>query len=633
MRILLITPPMVQINAPYPATAYLAGILEREGHEVYQADASLMLALRLFSSPGIASIQKALSTGTRSSSVRHFLKHSRDYAGTIEPVIRFLQGHTPALSKRITSRKYLPEGPRFASLDQSLSDDSQSISHLSRHDLAIHLASLYLDDIADVIHDGVDSRFELARYGEKLAASAPTFDAIARALRRKPTLVDQLIEQIACGLMRDFKPELVGFTLPFPGNVYGALRMAQAMKLAEPDIPVVLGGGYVNTELRTLSDPRIFNYADFLTLDEGKLPLLRIIEHLSDLIPAGNLVRTFILRGGRVRYVDNSPCRQIRPVFIPPTYTGLPLKQYFSMIESPNPMHRIWSCEQWNKLMLAHGCYWHRCAFCDTRLDYIHRYIATPVTTVIDQIEKAIRETGRTGFHFIDEAMPPALCRALSVELIARKIRIAWWGNIRFDKAFTPALASLMAQAGCIAVTGGLEAATNRLLSILDKGFTLEQAARVTRAFANAGILVHAYLMYGCPSQTEQDTVDSLEFVRQLFEAGNIHSAYWHRFALTIHSPIFQDPDRYGIRLVKQRKPTFACNEVPYIESVNCDHNAMGRGLRKSLYNYMSHAGLDMELQEWFEQPIPAPTLPTDFVSVAGMLHDTPKMNKVRRNC
>lgn len=284
------------------------------------------------------------------------------------------------------------------------------------------------------------------------------------------------------------------------------------------------------------------------------------------------------------------------------------------MIESPNPMHRIWSCGRWNKLMLAHGCYWHRCAFCDTRLDYIHRYTPTPVDTIIGQIESVIRQTGQTGFHFIDEAMPPALLRALSNELIRRKIRITWWGNIRFDKAFTPELAKLMAKAGCIAVTGGLEAPTNRLLKLLDKGFTLDQAATVTHGFSNAGILVHAYLMYGCPTQTEQDTVDSLEFVRQLFEAGCIRSAYWHRFALTIHSPIYQNRRKYGIRLLPHRKPTFASNEAPFMDSVRCDHGALGRGLRKALYNYMHQAGLDADLQSWFDIPVPPPTLPTDFV-------------------
>ena len=461
----------------------------------------------------------------------------------------------------------------------------------------------------------MDTRFELARYGEKLAASAPTFDGIATALRCKPTLVDALIETIAHDLIDQHHPQLIGFTLPFPGNVYGALRMAKAMKCAAPGIPIVMGGGYVNTELRTLSDPRIFDYADYLTLDDGELPLLRIIDHLEGRAATTDLIRTFIRPKNRVRYISSAPPSIIHtPKSTIPRFSPLPLQNYVSMIESPNPMHRIWSCGHWNKLMLAHGCYWHRCAFCDTQLDYIQRYSPASISQLIQQIEAVIAQTGRTGFHFIDEAMPPALLRTLCTELIKRKLRITWWGNIRFDKAFTPELAKLMAKAGCIAVTGGLEAATNRLLSLLDKGFTLEQAAKVTHGFAEAGILVHAYLMYGCPSQTEQDTVDSLEYIRQLFETGCIQSAYWHRFALTIHSPIFQNPGRYGIRIPRHPKPTFACNEAPFKDSVACDHDSLGRGLRKALYNYMNHVGLDFELQEWFDSPVPTPTLPTDFV-------------------
>jgi radical SAM superfamily enzyme YgiQ (UPF0313 family) len=617
MRVLLVTPPMVQINAPYPATPCLAGFLEPQGHEVRQADAALMLALRLFSRPGIISIRKALKSRARPASVRHFLHHSRTIAATIEPVIQFLQGHAPSLSTRILSRKFLPEGPRFAPLKNAIIPGSETADSLSTHDFATHLASLYLDDLADAIRDGLDARFELARYGEKLAASAPTFDGIATALRRKPTLVDSLIETIAHDLINQHRPQLVGFTLPFPGNVYGALRMAQTMKCAVPGIPIVMGGGYVNTELRTLSDPRIFDYTDYLTLDDGELPLLRIIDHLEGRAAPSDLVRTFIRQKKRVHYIRSSP--QSTPYnhrSTIPRFSPLPLKNYVSMIESPNPMHRIWSCGHWNKLMLAHGCYWHRCAFCDTQLDYIQRYSPASVGLLIQQIEAVIAQTGRTGFHFIDEAMPPSLLRALCSELIKRKLRITWWGNIRFDKAFTPELATLMAKAGCIAVTGGLEAATNRLLSLLDKGFTLEQAAQVTHGFAEAGILVHAYLMYGCPSQTEQDTVESLEYVRQLFEAGCIQSAYWHRFALTIHSPIFKNPGRYGIRIPRRPKPTFACNEVPFKDSIACDHDSLGKGLRKALYNYMNHVGLDFELQAWFDVPIPAPTLPTDFVIV-----------------
>ena len=622
MRILLITPPMVQMNAPYPATAYLAGLLKPTHHEVIQADAALMLALRLFSRSGLKQVKKAISPRTRSQSVRHFLRHATEYSATIDPIIHFLQGKDPTLAWRIASRQFMPEGPRFKALAEAHAHLAPTLGHMATHDLAIHLASLYLDDLADAIREGVDSRFELAKYAEKLAASAPSFDAIASALRRKPTLVDLMIDDLADDLMLAHRPELVGITLPFPGNVYAAFRIARRIKQQTPGLPIVMGGGYINTELRSLSDPRVFDYTDFITLDDGERPLLKIIEHLDSpdkRKTAPPLVRTFFRKHNRVCFLPD-PAPEKSAALAPsgpvtPLFSGLPLDRYFSLIELPNPMHKIWSCGRWNKLTLAQGCYWHRCAFCDTSLPYIHRFQPTSPDVLISQIEAIIRQTGQTGFHFVDEAMPPALLRKLAQRLIECNLKITWWGNIRFDKPFTPELASLLAKSGCIAVTGGLESATDRLLTLLDKGFNLAQVTRVTHALSEAGILVHAYLMYGVPSQTCQDTIDSLEYVRQLFDSGCIHSAYWHRFALTVHSPIYNDPRKFGIRIPRLPKSGFARNEVPFIDSVICDHAAMGRGLRKSLYNYMYGVGLDLDLQAWFDQPIPPPTLHTDYVS------------------
>lgn len=54
--------------------------------------------------------------------------------------------------------------------------------------------------------------------------------------------------------------------------------------------------------------------------------------------------------------------------------------------------------------------------------------------------------------------------------------------------------------------------------------------------------MVHAYLMYGFPTQTAQETIDSLEMVRQMFEQGIIQSGFWHQFAMTAHSPVGLDP-------------------------------------------------------------------------------------------
>ena len=152
-----------------------------------------------------------------------------------------------------------------------------------------------------------------------------------------------------------------------------------------------------------------------------------------------------------------------------------------------------------------------------------------------------------------------------------------------------------------MAVSGGLEVASDRLLELMKKGVTVEQVARVTRAFTDAGIMVHAYLMYGFPTETAQDTVDALERVRQLFAAGCIQSAYWHRFAATAHSPIGLNPEAYGITLRPPPASPSRTTTCAFDDPVGTDHDFLGAGLRKALYNYMHGVGLDVDVREWFE--------------------------------
>jgi radical SAM superfamily enzyme YgiQ (UPF0313 family) len=396
------------------------------------------------------------------------------------------------------------------------------------------------------------------------------------------------------------RPDVVAVTAPFPGNVYGAFRMAQTIRAVAPDTTLILGGGWVNTELRSLRDPRVFDYFDYVTLDDGERPLLNLLTRLSG--RPTTLVRTYVRKGGEVVLENDVTQHDIpqRDTGIP-TYDGLPLDQYVSVMEMLNPMHRFWSDGRWNKITLAHGCYWKKCSFCDVSLDYIGRYDKPGTDLVMQRIQSLIAETGETGFHLVDEAAPPAGLRALAKRLIAEKLSITWWGNIRFEKTFTPELCHLLAQSGCVAVSGGLEVASDRLLELMKKGVTVEQVARVTRAFTDAGIMVHAYLMYGFPTETAQDTVDALERVRQLFAAGCIQSAYWHRFAATAHSPIGLNPKQYGITLRPPQNILFAHNDVDFDDPVGTDHDFLGSGLRKALYNYMHGVGLDADVREWFK--------------------------------
>jgi radical SAM superfamily enzyme YgiQ (UPF0313 family) len=625
MRCLLVTPPMIQLNTPYPATAYLTGFLRLHaadlGIEVSQADASISLFLRLYSAPLLERMavelrSRARRAGKRApvpASIAHFLEHAGRYVDTVEPAVRFLQRRDPSLAFRIVGRVFLPEGPRFAqALDEQM---LEAFGSLGTTEQARYLASLFVDDLADVWRIGIDPRFELARYGERLAASAATFEPMLEALSGEPTLVDETLDEITLELLELRRPDVVAITAPFPGNVYGAFRMAQAIRAAAPKATLVLGGGWVNTELRSLRDPRVFDYFDYVTLDDGERPLLNLLSRLQGR-PA-SLVRTFQRRGDEVVLENDATQHDFpqRETGIP-TYDGLLLDQYVSVMEMLNPMHRFWSDGRWNKLTLAHGCYWKKCSFCDVSLDYIGRYDPPGTEIVMQRIRALVAETGETGFHLVDEAAPPAGLRSLAKRLIDEKLSITWWGNIRFEKTFTPELCGLLAQAGCVAVSGGLEVASNRLLTLMKKGVTVEQVARVTRAFTDAGIMVHAYLMYGFPTETEQDTIDALERVRQLFAAGCIQSAYWHRFAATAHSPIGLDPAAYGITLRPPAEITFAHNDVAFDDPTGTDHDFLGTGLRKALYNYMHGVGLDADVRDWFEgeASVPATTVPPDLI-------------------
>jgi radical SAM superfamily enzyme YgiQ (UPF0313 family) len=607
MRLLLITPPMTQLNTPYPATAYLTGCLRKHAPDVQvtQADFSIELFLRLFSRAGLAAVRERLPR-RGSARVAHFRVHADAYAALVEPVIRFLQGRDPTLAMRIVGRTLLPEGPRFAALADEDDDTlAAAFGELGVTDRARHLASLFVDDLADVIREGIDPRFDLSRYGESLAASAASFDALAGALAGEPTLVDVMLDDLTREWVRAQSPDLVGLSVPFPGNLYGALRIARAVKAERPAARVVMGGGYVNTELRQLSDPRVFDACDFITMDDGERPLLALIDHLRD--ARRPLLRTYLRRGADVVHETTAELEDLHHRETgTPTYQGLPLDRYVSLFEMLNPMHRLWADGRWNKLTVARGCYWKKCTFCDVSLDYIARYEAASADVTVDRIEALVRETGQTGFHFVDEAAPPAALRAMAQRLIDREVAITWWGNIRFEKSFTPDLVGVLARSGCVAVSGGLEVASDRLLTLMKKGVTVAQVARVARAFTDAGVMVHAYLMYGFPTETEQETIDSLERVRQLFAEGCIQSGFWHRFAATAHSPIGQRPELFGIRLAREAPATFARNEVPFVDPTGCDHERLGPGLRKALYNYMHGVGLDEDVRSWFDAPAPS---------------------------
>ena len=609
---LLITPPFTQLNTAYPATAYIKGFLNSKNVKATQMDLSIELFTAVFTKEFIDAIFKQADLlGNKDLPLVY--NQREEYINKVETVMQYLRVQEVTAAYQIVHKDFLPHGHRRIKLNKDLSTEFGKLGIL---DKAKHIATLFVEELGDFINANVDEFFSFTRYAEQLGRTASSFDQIDEFLEYETTLIEDEMLYILEEQIKQDNYDLVCFTIPFPGNLFSALRCAQFIKRTYPNLKVAFGGGYCNTELRRLSDPRIFDFVDFITLDDGEGPLLKITEFLDHKIGEEQLERTYICKNNEVVYADKQPNTIFHHKNLPaPSYIGLPTAKYLSFLDVMNPMHRMWSDGKWNKLTISHGCYWKQCSFCDVTLDYIGNYQNTTAEDLVNKIEQIISETGVTGFHFVDEAAPPKMLRALANTLIERKVYITWWTNIRFEKTFTPELCALLSKSGCIAVTGGLEVASDRLLAKMKKGVDIAQVARVTKAFSNENIMVHAYLMFGFPTETAQETIDSLEVVRQLFQHNCIQSAFWHQFACTSHSPVGKNPDDFQIKIIGPKFEGFAENDLYHEDPTGAAHHLYSRGLNIALNNYLNYKGFEIPLEDYFDFKVPRKTLKPDLIA------------------
>ena len=619
--ILLITPPFTQLNTPYPATAYLKGFLNTKNISSFQCDLGIEATIELFSKQGLVNLFAAISNndGDISANAKRIIALKEDYICSIDAVILFLQGKNPTLAHQICKRGFLPEASRFAQAEGL----QWAFGNMGIQDKAKYLATMYLEDVSDLIKECVDGHFGFSRYAEKLGRSANSFDELYLSLNSSPTYIDSIFLKILEERVKETQPLLAALSIPFPGNLYAGLKCGQWIKKNYPSAKVAIGGGFPNTELRSLKDERVFEFVDYITLDDGEAPIENLLDYIQCNKTIHELKRTFLLQDGKVSYINNTACTDYRQGQVgTPDYSDFLLDKYISAIEIINPMHSLWSDGRWNKLTMAHGCYWGKCTFCDISLPYIKNYEPLAASILCDRMEEQMAQTGQTGFHFVDEAAPPALMRSLALEIISRKLIVSWWANIRFEKSFTRDLCLLLKASGCIGVSGGLEVASDRLLQLIQKGITVAQVAKVNKNFTEAGIMVHAYLMYGFPTQTAQETIDSLEMVRQMFAAGILQSAFWHQFTMTAHSPVGMAPEKYKVQKLTEAVGPFANNDIEHADPTGAAHETFSYGLKKSLLNYMHGACLDLPLYKWFDTEttgikVPKTSVPPDYIAKA----------------
>jgi radical SAM superfamily enzyme YgiQ (UPF0313 family) len=604
-EVVLIQPPFVQLNSPYPAPYYLKSFLEGRGFHVTILDHSIALFERIFSRAGLeriftdaALLHAAGKTGKNQEykdEIERFLSERDLWRVSIDRLIAFLRhkdrewGHFLALANGC-----LPGGMRSDAFIAQHSGELQA-------DEAGLLATKLLSDLADFITFTLDENFSLIRYRATGEESFRNFSAVQKTLDGyimknfyRPLLEEEWKRLENSGSLNgEF---LLGVTIPFPGCLSAALVCAEsAKKHFGKAVRTIAGGGYVNTELRFLNSKEFNNYFDHISFDKGYASLVSILENIEmDEATEASIVKTTF-----------------------PDYSGVDFSRYLYPIDDANPMHRLWSDGHWLKAYLAHGCYWHSCAFCDVTLDYIKNFIPVDVPALFSHLKNQAEKTGVRGIHFCDEAAP--VSSLLEFALLNREagLPLNFWGNIRFEKSYDSDTAAILAAGGLLGVSAGLEVVTEKGFKRLGKGIDLESAVKALAAFKEAGILTHAYLIYGYWDEDEQELIDSAETLRQLFEQGLLDSAFWHKFILTRHSRIYAEKERGLHPLLKvkgdctQNRDLFALNDLSFGGEEKFDKYSAGL---EALLNVWMSGETEAPVHSAFSFKVKAPSVSPDLV-------------------
>src|SRR5574344_333875 len=670
MKIIIIQPPLVQLNTPYPSGAYLSAYFRKLDHEVTWYDLSISLFYKIFSRDGLIKLfslcsNKALTLADyyldnnndeAAFNLRRYISQKDLWINQIDTITSILRGNesTREICHQFVFSAFTPRGARMENYLSNLDHDLTT-------DDAFCLASLALADLADFITETFDKDVSLIIYAERVTTQESSFAHISQSADN-PILKEfylPLLHEKFDSLITNEKntpPFLVCISVPFAGTFASALPTGRYFKQTFNNSAFVsLGGGFINTEVRDTKELRLSEYTDILSLDRGYGSYKVLFEsnyintRSPETIPPTGLYKTplFINKFNTKKISPDSDSFIIQAnehdvelemfeneitASLIPDYSDIDFSLYPKMIDDTNPMHRLWNDGAWMKIYLAHGCYWHRCAFCDTTLDYVRCYKKTNISELYKGLLAQAESKRIYGVHFVDEAAPPIALVQFAKENLLHNKKLSFWGNIRFEKTFTRDVADFLAAGGLIGVSGGIEIATANGLDSVNKGIKLESIVAACCAFKEAGILVHAYMIYGYWSDTVQDIIDNMETLRQFFEAGLLDSAFWHKFVLTRHSTVYQkwldyqakeltpkEIEQYEDPISKlhpvepKKHSFFARNNIHFEGEDKTDE--FNEPLNQALDDWMHGKNLSVPIKHYFPNKIVTPSIPKDYIA------------------
>lgn len=219
-KLLFIIPPFTQLNTAYPASAYLKGFLEEHSVSIQHCDLSIELFTAIFRSDFLRSIfQEAEDLENYHYPMVSEMKDL--YISRVDIVIGFLQKQDIKTAYEILEPDFLPVGHRLVKVNTEI---KWEIGEMGLIDKAKHYSTLFIEEIGDFIQANVDEFFAFTKYAEQIATSSSSFDKLEEFLNYQPTLIEDEMMNILEAQIEKHTPDLVCFTIPFPGNLFAALR-------------------------------------------------------------------------------------------------------------------------------------------------------------------------------------------------------------------------------------------------------------------------------------------------------------------------------------------------------------------------------------------------------------------------
>jgi len=532
MRVALIYPPTCDPTAPYLAVPTLTGFLRTHGVEVMPIDANVEAFDRLLRPEPLAELAARVERRLRDLDGRGSLGHADQLAYA-------------ALFRALGDARAVPGGIAEA---VAILRDPVRFFDAELYARAVDTVDAALRVISAAYHP---LRLDFTAYRTPFALLTPEEIAHDAAPERDP--FDSYVQDDLVPRLRAARPDVIGVSVCFPGQLQPAYAFGLKLKQALPEAHLTIGGPAITQLLIRLRGPelaRALGPFDSAVVFEGENTLLALVRALEQAGASGgardqlarvfagvpNVVHRDRLMGAKFLPGHSSEDMRVLPA---PDFDGLALEKYFAP-----------------RLVLPYdptrGCYWGKCTFCHYGLAEVGTatYRERAVDAVVGHLRALSQRYGTRHFYFSQDSVAPKTLLKLSSALAEAGLGLAWATDLKPEKYLTPERAEVLRRGGAVACALGVESASPRVLELIDKGAPVEVVGDVIDRLDAAGIAVEAMCFTGFPTETAEEALQTVSFLDDRRE--RVAAFIVGEFDLTHGALVAQNPERFGIDQVWQ---------------------------------------------------------------------------------